>query len=217
MVQGLQRDGCRLGCLEEAGSAHRLQPYGRVRIVGLHLEQAQRIGNPIAPVAQDTCCRSPGPGLVRTQHAREQLLVHPVVPLLDPERLHHLMLVSLVLWIQPPDPCLQRGEHFLCVAGAQLDFRAVPDAIFRLLQQIQELRNRRPRDDRRLQQRTSRSGHAEDPAMLPVTRRITQVVLHVPDHRIVPVDEVEGAVRTDLGVDRAEVLVGRLQNRLYFF
>ena len=65
-------------------------------------------------------------------------------------------------------------------------------------------------------ERPARVGHAIDPAVQPIARRVAQVVLHVPDDRVVPVGDIQRAVGADLGVDRPEVLVGGLQDRLRF-
>ena len=47
-----------------------------------------------------------------------------------------------------------------------------------------------------------------------VAVRIAEVVLHVADQRIEPVADVQRAVGAELEIDRAEVRVARLQQRI---
>ena len=83
----------RVGRAEEARGADRLEPHRRMGIGDLRVEQRHRVGDTVAPVAEHARRGGARPRLARSQHALQQRLVDAVVPLLDPERLHHLVLV----------------------------------------------------------------------------------------------------------------------------
>ena len=133
---------------------------------------------------------------------------------MHPQRFHHVVLVRRIFRIELRGPRLDGGHHVLRVARAQLDLGAIADAVLRLLQEVQQLWNRCAGDRRGLEKGPARIRDAIDAAVQVIARGVAEVVLHVPDDRVVPVGEVEGSVGTDLGIHRPEVLVGRAQNRL---
>ena len=98
--------------------------------------------------------------------------------------------------------------------AAQLDAGAVADAVLRLLQDSSSLLDRLAGDLGRLQERPALVGDAVDAAVGRGRGWVAEVVLHVADDRVLPVEEVDGAVRPDLDVRRAEVRVGRGEDRL---
>ena len=61
------------------------------------------------------------------------------------------MLVIGVLLVQAGDPFLDGGDDLLGVAAAQFDLGAVAHAVFRLLEQVQQLLDRLAVDLGRLQ------------------------------------------------------------------
>src|SRR5438477_101532 len=54
VIQRLERHGRRLWCLEEACRADRLQSHGGMGIVGLRLDEGQRVLYAIPPVTKDS-------------------------------------------------------------------------------------------------------------------------------------------------------------------
>ena len=66
-----------------------------------------------------------------------------------------------------------------------------------------------------MQQRPALVGDAVDAAVRAVAAGVAEVVLHVADDRVLPVEEVDGAVRPDLEVRRAEVRIGGGDDRLH--
>ncbi len=65
--------------------------------------------------------------------------------------------------------------------------------------------DRLARDLQRLEQRPAFIGHAVDAAVGPVAAGIAEVVLHVADDRVLPLQEVDRSVRTNLDVGRAKI------------
>ena len=59
-----------------------------------------------------------------------------------------------------------------------------------------------------------RIGDPPDPAVGDVALRIANRMLHVADQRIEPIDQVQRAVGPELHVDRPEIAIARLQQRL---
>ena len=100
------------------------------------------------------------------------------------------------------------------VARRQLDLGAVADAVLGLLEQVEQLLDRLAGDLGGLQERPALVGDPVDPAVDPVAARVAEVVLHVADDRVLPVDEPDRAVGPDLEVGGAEVGVGRGDDRL---
>ena len=113
-----------------------------------------------------------------------------------------MVLVAGVFRVEAIHPRLQRGQHIFGVAPAQFNLRAVPYAVFRLLEQFKQPIDRLPRDLCRLEQRPSGIRHPVHASVRVVARRVAQVVLHVTDERVVPIKKVQRPVRSDLGVDR---------------
>src|SRR5262245_42178357 len=101
------------------------------------------------------------------------------------------MLVVGIASIEVVYPFVRGGQDLLGVAGAQLDASAIADTVLRLLQEIEELLDRFPGNPGWLRQRSVLTGDAVDAAVLAVPAWIAQVVLHVADDRVVPVEEVD--------------------------
>ena len=143
-----------------------LEPHGRMRILDLRVEQRHRVGDAVAPIAQHARGRGARPRIVRSQHPFQEGRIDAVVPLLHPEGFHHLALVLRAGLVEPRDPGVQRRQHVVAVATAQLDLGAVADAVFRLLQKIEQAVDRLAGDGRRLQQRPAHRRDAIDAAVL---------------------------------------------------
>ncbi len=61
-------------------------------------QQAQGIGDAVAPVAQHAHRGGPGVEVGRLQHELEQIDVHDVVSLMQPEQFEHVVDLDVVLW-----------------------------------------------------------------------------------------------------------------------
>ena len=160
-------------------------------------------------VADDVHGRGAGFRLLGLEELGDELGVRLVLRPSGPEGFAEVVLVGRVLLVELGGPGLHGGEHFARGVAAEFATGAVAGAVFGLLEVLEEFGDGSAGDLRGLHQRTLRVGDAVDAAMLAVAVGIACVVLHVADERIMPVDEVERAVRGELEVHRAEVAVGR--------
>src|SRR6266850_7621097 len=119
-----------------------------------------------------------------------------------------MMLVIGAFSVEGGGPFLRGGDDLIAIAAAQLDAGTVTYAIFRPTQQIEETLNGFAGDFDRFHRRPFGRGHAVDAPVFAVAVRIAQIVLHVADDRVVPVAEVDRAVRAHLDVGGAEIRVG---------
>ncbi len=76
---------------------------------------------------------------------------------------------------------------------------------------------RRRREHRLRCERAAFGGDAPDAAVFPIAIGVAKAGLVVADDRVVPIAEVQGAVRAELDIDRAEAAVGRCDERLGVF
>src|SRR5438552_1458848 len=127
-----------------------------------------------------------------------------------------MMLIILVVHVQSVHPLASRRDNLVGVASAKLDARPVADVVFRLLEQVEEPLDRLAGDLDGLEQRPAGIRDAVDAAMSLVPTWIAQVMLHVADDGILPVEEIHGAIRADLDSVRAEIRVGGINDRLQF-
>jgi hypothetical protein len=91
---------------------------------------------------------------------------------------------------------------------AQFDLGPLADLIFRLFQQIKQRGHGLAIDLEGLHQRAAFVGEAINPAMLVIAIGIANVVLHVADEGILPVENVQRAIGPDRCADGAEIGVG---------
>ena len=143
-VAGNRHRLLRIGAVKEACGSDGLQPHARARVLSLHAQQRQRPGDAIAPVAEDAGGGGAGAGLGRSEHAIEQPFVHHVVPLVDPQRFRQLVRIICVALVEGGGPRLGRGDNLCAVVFAKLNFRPRPHVVFRLLQEVEEDRDRLP-------------------------------------------------------------------------
>src|SRR5262249_51879098 len=142
--------------------------------------------------------------------------IDDVVVLMYPQRFHQVMLVIRIVLIESVGPLLHRRDDLITLAAAQLYANAVTDAIFRLLEQIQQLFDGFAVNLDRLEQRPIRARDAIDAAVRAVAAGIAQGMLQVTNDGVVPIDEPDSAVGSDLQVRRAEIRIARVNNRLDF-
>ena len=90
-------------------------------------------------------------------------------------------------------------------AAAQLGLDPVAHAVFRLLEQVEQPLDRLAGDLHRLEQRPALVGDPVDAAVGPVAAGVAEVVLHVADDRVLPLEEVDRPVGPHLDVGRPEV------------
>ena len=131
-----------------------------------------------------------------------------------PKCFQQMMLDRRIACIKRSHPLIDSRQNFLGIAPTQLEPCAVVGSRSGLFQLVKQLRNRQRCQIDHFVQRTIAAGDAVDAAMNFVAIGISQIVLHVADNRVLPVDEVDRAVRPGLAVHRAEVRVGAGQNRL---
>ena len=93
---------------------------------------------------------------------------------------------------------MRRGHDLVGITSAELDACAIANVVLRFLKEVEESLDRLFGDLDRLEQRPGGIGDAVDAAMALIPARIAQVVLHVADDRVLPIEEVDGAVRADL-------------------
>ena len=214
LLQHLERGarGCRRR--DEAERADRFEPDARRLVAHHRREQAHRALDAIEPELEDAYRRGPGAELLGLQQARQERPVHAVVMLVHPERLEEVMLVLGVARIEPLHPALDRGQDLFRRPIAQSEPRLVARAILVGLQQVELLPDRGAVDHRGIEQGPALRGDAPHAAAGDVAAGIPQRVLHVPDERVEPVDDVERAVGPELHADRAEVRVRGLEQWL---
>src|SRR6476646_6565813 len=115
------------------------------------------------------------------------------------------MLVIRRFGVEVRKPLLQGGDDVLAVAAAQLDLGAVTNPVVRFAKQIEQLGN-------------GLAGYGLDPArrgtfvrnpvnapMDVVAAWVTQVMLQVPDNWILPFQEVNRVIRSNLEIDGTEI------------
>ena len=195
--------------VEEAGGANGFKAHARVRVRGEFGKTVERIRHTIAPVAKHPAGGRDRPMVRRLQHALEELDVYHVVPLMDPQRLHQLVLIIGVALVERRHPAIHRGHHLFRVVLGKFNLGQLPRPVLGLLQQFEQRRNGFAVNLGLLQQRTALVSDAIDAPVLVITVGIAQVMLHVSDDRIVPVGEIDRAVGPQLDVDRPEVGIGR--------
>ena len=204
--------------VEKARGAQGFKAHARAFVVGSSFQKRQRIRHPVAPIANDAHGLRTGARLGRLQDGVQQIGVHDVVPLVDPQRFEAVVLVGRLLFIERLLPLLDGGDDLRGVVRIEFDLRALADVVLMLLQQTEEVLDRFAGDLFRLQQRATRKGDAIDAAMLVVAIRIAQMMLQVADEHLRPVHHVERSIRRDGDAARAEVRILRdvgIQQRIH--
>ena len=107
--------------------------------------------------------------------------------------------------LEPPTPAreglrdlVRCCDDLRCVPRAELDFRAGPDIVFGFFQKLQETFDRFTCNLLWLEQRTSLISHTIDAPVSVIAVWVANVVLHMADDRIVPVENVERTVWRDI-------------------
>ena len=215
-LPGDEDDFDRLGLGEVTGAPDGDQPHAGAVLRGHFLEGLEAAGDAVLPVGEHADPGGAGVLVLRGEHVVQQLDVHRVVGLVDPQRFGQVVGVVRVGFIEEGRPGLHCGDDFGALARTQFEFSVLPHAIFGGLQQFEQFLDRLPVDLRRLQCLSADVAHAVNATVLFVPARVAEVVLHVADDRVLPIDEVEGAVRPRLHVHGAEVRIGAAEDRFEF-
>jgi hypothetical protein len=142
------------------------------------------------------------------EQAQQEIRVDDVVPLMNPERLHQVVLIGRVFGIERFDPLVDSFDDFRGFVFAEFDFGQFAGPVLRLLQQFEQRRDGLAVDLGLCQQRAAFVGDAVNAAMVLFAIGVAQVMLHVADERFVPVAKINRAVRADIDGDRAKIRVG---------
>ncbi|MCL6431140.1 MAG: hypothetical protein K6V36_09815, partial [Anaerolineae bacterium] len=134
-------------------------------IGGQSLEQAQRLRHAVAPVAEHARGSGPCPEIRRGEQLLQQFHVDDIVRLVQPQRFQQVMLIICIVFIQTLYPLARGGEDQIGVAARQFDAGTVADAVFRLLEQLQQFLDRFSGDGGGLQERPALAGNAVDAAV----------------------------------------------------
>ena len=112
-------------------------------------------------------------------------------------------------------PGLHSRHHFSFRPTGKFDPGPVTHPVDRIGKQRHQLRHLTTGDRHRLGHRCVSHHHPVDPAMDPIATGIAQVVLHVADDRVLPVGEIDGAIRAHLQIGRPEIRIARRHDRLH--
>ena len=145
------------------------------------------------------------------QHQLQQLEVPHVVLLMQPEGFEQMMGILFLFRIELLDPLFRGGDDLFGISLTEFDPRAVADAIDGRFQIFEQSRNRLAIDGDWLLKRPTDGSHAVDATMSVVAVGIADVVLHVANDDVVPVAEIQRAIRCENGIRGAKVLVAAHQ------
>src|SRR5258706_14865850 len=120
--------------------------------------------------------------------------------LMEPQSLQDLMLILWIVLIKLIQPRFYSGNNFHCWPSTKFNSGPIANPVFWLFQQIKQFVDRLSGNLDRLQQRPAFVSDAINAAVFTVTARIAQIVLHVSDDWVVPIEEIDGTVRTDFEI-----------------
>ena len=191
--------------------------HAHLRVVVFHAsgKERQRILEAVVPTAHDARSEGASARLLRFQQLRQDRRRRNLDRRVGADRFEEVALVRRVVRIQARDPLSEGGGNRLRVATGELALRLVARPALGRFEGGNYVLKRRIQEPRRLHQ--GRRGRADppDPAVRLVARRIAILVVLVADDRVIPVDDVDRAVGADLHVDRAEVPVAGMDERLF--
>ena len=130
-----------------------------------------------------------------------------MVSLIEPERFLKREGVLRFFGVELFHPLAESGDDLAGFTFAQLNLRAVADAIDRMFQVIEQGGDRLAVDGHWFLQRLLLVDQAVDTTVLLVAVGIADVVLHVADDHVLPVRDVEPTVCAENRVGGAEILV----------
>ncbi len=139
-----------------------------------------------------------------------ELLHHPQRFELAMGECFYIVIVIAVLLVQP---LIDRADDLVGVAGAEFHAGEVADVVFVSLEQSDHVGDRRPFDFGDFEQRFVLVADSPNPTVVFVAFGIAQIVLHVADQRVEPIDDIECSIGTELHIDRAEVGIAAGEQR----
>src|SRR5688572_33221941 len=107
------------------------------------------------------------------------------------------MFVSWIILVESTGPFFERGDYLRCFMPAQFNLGEFARAVLGLFQQIQQGRNWLAMNLFRFEQWPAGIGNPVNAAVLLITIWIAQMMLHVPDKRLVPITKIKRPVRTN--------------------
>src|SRR5438046_8332414 len=119
-----------------------------------------------------------------------------------------------VVRVELRHPFFHRGNDFSRAVHAQFDFRAGARVVFRFPEPVEEILDGLAVDAGRLEQRPALVSDPVNAPVRVVAVRVANVVLHMSDELVGPVQEVDRACWRDVPPDRAEVRVVRFDEVL---
>src|SRR5262245_50074515 len=119
-----------------------------------------------------------------------------------------MMLVVRVGLVELCEPGRSCPQNVVRISGAKFGASPIPNTVFRLLEHIEQLRDRLAGNRSRLEKRLALIGDAINAPVGAVAVWIADGMLQVTDNGVVPVDEPDRAVGAGLDVGRAEVRIG---------
>jgi len=81
-------------------------------VLGELFERGEGVGHAIPPVAQDASGGGAGSWFGGFEHALEEVGIDDVVPLMDPKRLHYIVFIGRVAFIERSRPLIHGGDDF---------------------------------------------------------------------------------------------------------
>ena len=153
----------------------------------------------------------------RGEQFAEQFWLGDVERLIGPEGLQPVVFELRVFGIKLADPGCQRRQDVGWPAGFEFELGMGAREFFGGSEHVEQLADGRADDLRFVDQRAALEGHAPDATVGVIAAVVAEIDFAVLNDRVVPVGDVERAVGSDLGVDRAEGGVGRLDDLGLFF
>ena len=195
---------------------HRFHPHLRVLVHHPFGQQPQGILQPIVPASHHASGVGTGTMVLGLQHPDEHSRANHLQGLQCTQRLVEVVLVERIPGIQFRHPEVQ-----LVCTGARIPVRQftlglVAAEVLRRLQGLEHFANRRLLQVLRPGDRSSGLGvhQTPDPSVCLVAFGISVGIVLVAGDRVVPVDDVDRPIGSLLHIDRPEIAVPRLQDRL---
>ena len=109
-----------------------------------------------------------------------------------------MVLMVFLVRVELTDPRAGCGDHFGGVSSAEFDPGAIAHPVLGAFEEFEQFSERLIRDEIWPHRGPALDGDPVDPSMVAIPAGISQVMLHVADDGVVPVEEIEGPVRADL-------------------